>query len=608
MGVSLFFRKNATAVNKAPPGCTPPAAPDPRRAASEQSVVEAIEIGGGNSPAARPRWPPRWRAGVADLKTAAATAGLWLLLCLASLSARALWPQEETRLVTVAWEMWIRDGFVLPTINGEPYTRQAPLMAWLIAAGWGLFGVNDWWPRLLPALCSLASLAVVLRLARLLWREDREAAQLAPRVLLGMPLWALYTTLALPDMLAAFFTLLGWWAVLIQWRHRDMRAFLLLGAALGFGALALGTIIYVYVLPVAVLAPLWCRGAVRMIWKYWYGDIAKAVMLGVVVLGLWLLLAARAAGGTYVMEWLSGSLTGARLELFTTGQSWWWYLAWLPIVTLPWSIWPLLWRRLWHIRREPLNAGLAFCAIGSLSTLALLSLIDGKQPQFLLPLLPLVALPLSWLLAQESLAGAGDPHPLLGMTLPVVVLGAVLAVLPQLPRIEVLPELLWELSPGVGLGVMVVGIALAWLPLREVRRRALEMAAAGVLLVVFLILGAGSLVGTFYPTDEVGRFLAAAQARHRPIAWVGEYQGTFQFAGRLREPLAVIEPAQAQQWISQHPDGLLIAEISVWQPPPADRRQPLLELPYGNSRLRAWDATLAPLLRQPSGQRRATPS
>ena len=132
--------------------------------------------------------------------------------------------------------------------HAELFTRQPPLMPWLIHAGWGLLGVNDGWPRLLPALFALASLFVTGRVARLLWRDNLEISRFAPLVLVGTPLWAVYTSLALPDMLLAFFTLLGWWAVLIMWRHRDMRAFLLLAVALGLGTLALGLVIYLYVL------------------------------------------------------------------------------------------------------------------------------------------------------------------------------------------------------------------------------------------------------------------------------------------------------------------------------------------------------------------------
>lgn len=561
-------------------------------AALEKFVVEEIEIGDVRSPAAaiplrRKKISPAW---IISLKAMAVYSGLWLLLVLASLFARSAWPVDETRILAVAWEMWTRNELVLPYLNGDLYARQAPLLPWLIHAGWSLFGVNDWWPRLLPSLFALASLLVTGRLARLLWRENSEIARYAPLVLVGTPLWAVYTTLALPDMLLVFFTLLAWWGVLMMWRQRDMRAFLLLGAALGLGALALGLAIFLYVMPVALLAPLWIKETPRMAWKHWYVDLAKAVALGAAVMCVWLVPASIKAGLPYILDWFSGSLTAARLDLLPATQPWWGYLPWLPIVCLPWSIWPLLWMRLWHIRREPLNVGLLFCLIGSLSTLVVLSLIEVKQPQFLLPLLPLAALAVTYLLMDDSLADIGQEKLLSGMTLPIVVLGGVLAVLPRLPRLEFLPAMLWDLSPFVGVGLVLVGIALAWLPVSDIRRRMLDTAVTGALLVVFVILGAASQFDGFYRLDTVNRLLADAQMQHRPIAWLGDYQGDFGFSGRLLKPLYVIDPSQATSWSLNHPDGLLIAYDQSWQPPGSTAGRPVLEAPYRGGTLRIWRA------------------
>ena len=586
----MFFRKSGN-TRKKPPEKTLQTELSQQAAALEKFIVEEIEIGDVRSPAAaiplrRKKISPLW----ISLKAMSVYSGLWLLLVLASLFARSAWPVDETRVLAVAWEMWTRNELVLPYLNGELYAHQAPLLPWLIHAGWSLFGVNDWWPRLLPSLFALASLIVTGRLARLMWRGNAEIARYAPLVLVGMPLWAIYTTLALPDMLLVFFTLLGWWGVLIMWCHRDMRAFLLLGAALGLGTLALGLAIFLYVLPVALLAPLWIRETPRMAWKHWYVDLAKAVALGTAVMSVWLVPASIKAGLPYFLGWLSGSLTAARLDALPATQPWWGYLPWLPIICLPWSIWPLLWIRLWHIRREPLNAGLLFCLIATLSTLVVLSLIDVKQPQFLLPLLPLGALAVAYLLMDESLADIGQEKLLSGMTLPIVVLGGALAVLPRLPRLDFLPAMLWDLSPFVGIGLVLVGIALAWLPASDIRRRVLDTAVTGALLIVFAILGAASQFDSFYRLDAVNRLLADAQMQHRPIAWLGEYQGEFGFSGRLVKPLQVIDPSQATSWSLNHPDGLMIAYDQSWQPPGSSAARPLLEAPYRGGTLRIWHA------------------
>ena len=592
----MFFKRLGAAGNKTPTKRFPKT-PLRRDATSlEQFIVEEIEIGDVRSPvAAIPLSRAKSSAGWSSIKSALAYTGLWLLLIMATLFARTIWPVDETRLLAVAWEMWTRNEFVLPYLNGELFTRQPPLMPWLIHAGWGLLGVNDWWPRLLPALFALASLFVTGRLARLLWRDNLEISRFVPLVLVGTPLWAVYTSLALPDMLLAFFTLLGWWAVLIMWRHRDMRAFLLLGAALGLGALALGLVIYVYVLPVALLAPLWGRGLYPIVWKYWYADVTKAILLGLAILLLWLAPAALHAGLPYALRWLYGSLIAARLDLLPAAQPWWWYLPWWPIVCLPWTIWPLLWLRLWHIRREPLSAGMNFCLIGTVATLVALSFIDVKQPQFLLPLLPLAALFVSHLLLDESLGKLGQDTMLGGMTIPIVVLGGVLAILPKLPRVEFLPGPLWELSPFVGIGIMIAGIALAWIPGREIRRRAVDIIIAGTLLVVFATLGVGWQFDSRHQLDAVGRFLATAQAQHRPIAHVGDYQGEFQFSGRLLEPLQTITPDQAESWSATRPHGMLVSFTHIWQPRGADTMRPALETAHRGLTLRIWYAGVDPV-------------
>ncbi|MBI3545728.1 MAG: glycosyltransferase family 39 protein [Gammaproteobacteria bacterium] len=530
-----------------------------------------------------------WWLGV---KPFAACVGLWLLVVAASLLARSAWPLDETRVLAVAWEMWLRQEWVLPRLNGQPYAQQAPLLPWLIQAGWFFLGVNDWWPRLLPGIFALTSLFVTNRLARLLWRENPNVARYAPLVLMGMFCWAFYETLALADMLAVFFTLLAWWALLIMWRGRDMRAFLLLGVALGLGTLALGTAIFLNVLPVALLAPMWVRAKPPIVWKYWYADIGKATVLAGVIVFAWLIPASMQVGPAFALQWFTESLTAAQLNLFSTSQAWWWYLAWLPVALLPWSLWPLLWMRLWHIRREAFSVGMTFCLVVTFSTLGLFSLLDIKQPQFILPLLPLAAMFITHLLMEPSLAQRDQEKFLSGMTMPLVLLGALLTVLPKLPRIEFLPEMLWELSPFVGLGVMLLGGALAWLPMREIQRRFLDIVAVSAMLVAFVILGVGSQFDEFYRTDALGRFLAEAQAQQRPIAHLGAYHGEFQFSGRLRQPLDVIEVAQAENWLITHADGLLISHSHIWQP--RSYSAPAFETNYRGTLLRVWNASAPP--------------
>jgi len=134
---------------------------------------------------------------------------LWLLLVLIPLFNRSVLPVDETRYLAVAWEMWNRGDWLVPYLNGEAYHHKPPLLFWLIHVGWKLFGVNEWWPRLVPGFFSLGSLFLTAHLARQLWPQHPQIALWVPLILLSCLWWSLFTSVVMFDLILAFFTLLG---------------------------------------------------------------------------------------------------------------------------------------------------------------------------------------------------------------------------------------------------------------------------------------------------------------------------------------------------------------------------------------------------------------
>ena len=80
--------------------------------------------------------------------------------------------------------MWNSGNLLVPHLNGDPYSHKPPLLFWLINLGWAVFGVNEWWPRLVAPLFGLASLFLTAGLARRLWPGEAECAA-APLILVG---------------------------------------------------------------------------------------------------------------------------------------------------------------------------------------------------------------------------------------------------------------------------------------------------------------------------------------------------------------------------------------------------------------------------------------
>jgi 4-amino-4-deoxy-L-arabinose transferase-like glycosyltransferase len=558
----------------------------------EKMVVEEIEIGDVAAPRLATRAPTKKRKSSYSpaLRAAFTWTTLWLLPVLAALFARSPWPTDETRTLAVAWEMWTHGGGFVPSLNGALYTQQPPLLFWLIDLGWRVLGVNDWWPRIVPALFGLASVYLTGRLAKLLWPEEDNVGRYAPVLLMGMVFWAFYLTLSVGDMLLVFFTVLGVFAIVAMWRDQRRYAWLLLGASLGLGILSSGFGALIYLGPVALLLPFWASGDDRPRAGRWYGATLKAALLGLLIAGAGLFVVASKAGTAYIDRLFSNPLPAVPVDLFAATRPWWWYLAALVVVTLPWSIFPLVWIRLGRISREKTNAGIAFCLFWAWPTILVLSLFGLKQPQFLLPLLPAFALGMSYLLLAEDLKYVGGDSVFASMGFPIVALGGILAAVPGLPRVEALPGILWEpRSVFIGIAIAGVGMLLAWLPVPAMRQRIMNIAGGGVAILVIAQLAIGSQFDQLYGTNEVAQYLATAQREQRAIAHVGRYDGQFQFAGRLMTPLEVIDAADAPGWCADHPDGLIVTYTEGWQPPAA-RATPVLEADFRDQRVRIWDA------------------
>lgn len=552
--------------------------------ALESFVVEEIELSGGPDITAAPKkkWPPRWWP---QARLAAGWVGLWAVLSAATLAGRSAWPVDETRVLAIAWEMW-SGSLLVPSVNGEPLAH-APLLFWLIHFFWLALGVEAIAARAVAPLFALGGLVLLAAIARRLWPENPLLARHAPYLLLGAFGFALAAPLALPAMPLVFFTLLALYALTLMWRARDARAWLLLAAALALGLLANGPLALIYVVPFALLAPLWARGPVRPKWRHWYADAGKALLVAILVFALWLVPAALRAGPLYALEVATGTLRVATLEPFALEQPFWWYLFAGALVFVPWSVSPLLWMRFWHMRREPISAPLAFCMLWIVLPLAALSAFATKQPQFLLPLLPAGALIVGWLLYDPKLAEREESPVFSGLAIPLILLGAGLAVIPKLPRIEALPQMLWELSPFVGVSVVLLGIVTALLPSgKRATRRALDTAIGSAMFAVLITLALGWQFDEHQRVAPLAGAIAKVQAEGRTVAHVGDYHGEFHFAGHLTRPLQVLDTVQARQWPSWHPEGAIITYGGQGQP--ARGAAPLFQGSYRGQAVALW--------------------
>lgn len=80
-------------------------------------------------------------------------------------------PIDETRYLAVAWEMWTRGDWLVPTKNFALYAHKPPLLFWTMNLVWSLTGLSEIAARLVGPGFALLCLLLTGRLASRLWPE-----------------------------------------------------------------------------------------------------------------------------------------------------------------------------------------------------------------------------------------------------------------------------------------------------------------------------------------------------------------------------------------------------------------------------------------------------
>lgn len=488
--------------------------------------------------------------------------GLWLFLVVVSLFSRSYIPIDETRYVTVAWNMWLRGDFLVPFINGEPYSHKPPLLFWMMNLGWAVFGVNDWWPRLVPSFFALGATWLTVLVARRLWPELPKVAQIAPMILLGSILWTVFTTATMFDMLVAFFTLLGMFGILVVWQDKSFKGWLILGLAIGGGLLAKGPTILLQLLPLAVLAPWWGKGQARA-WGRWYLGILGAILMGTAIALAWAIPAGIRGGETYQHAIFWGQTADRMVNSFAHRRSLWWYVPLLPVMLFPWLLWLPVWRGFAKLHTVTGDFGVRFSLAWLVPVFLAFSFISGKQMHYLLPIFPAFALLVAYLVVRFGGFSRIDALP---AAIASMAVGAGLIYLPVYAQHHALAPWINDIPPLSGL-VLIGGGVLAILMrqddlLRQVWKMTLLSALAATLLYVEVI----RVAGTAYDVRPISHQLKQLQDAGVPLAHAGRYHGMFNFIGRLTDSPDVSSRDQLSSWFDAHPNGRAIVYFNHGHP------------------------------------------
>lgn len=466
------------------------------------------------------------------------------LVLAAMVALRPLLPIDETRYLSVAYEMWLSGDPVHLTKNGEMYTHKTPLLFVMINLVWLATGVSELAARMVGPACAVAMVAGTGLLARRLW-PDLDLGAKAAAILAGFTVFLIYGSATMFDALLGLGVLGG---VAALWRIGQgdgARAWVGFGLALAFGVYAKGPVIFVHLMPMVLTLPFWAPVKPRL--SSVLKGFGLALLVATALVALWLVPTLITATPEFRTELLWTQSAARVAGGMAHDRPFWFLLALLPLILFPWG-WNLgLWRGAYSLRADP---AMRLCAVWATSALLLFSLISGKQAHYLLPAFPAMAL----LFAR---AGQGGRSLAALPVLAVAGLSAAvgLGLFPMNKDLELLMPF-WPVLAFSGL-CAVLALQLWRLPTLPGHM----LAGVGVALGLH---GVIATTGLYAAYD--GRPLAAILASHAGAGLAvtnAEYHAEINFLAGLTAPVAHLTDAAALvTWAKAHPEGMVFGRVN----------------------------------------------
>jgi 4-amino-4-deoxy-L-arabinose transferase-like glycosyltransferase len=390
----------------------------------------------------------------------------------------AITDADEAFYAESAREMVESGNWLTPHYNYEPRLQKPVLYYWLTAITYVVAGTSEAAARFWAALAGLGLALVTAACARR-WYDEVTGLLAGAIAATSFGYFAL-ARMALPDLPLAFFVTIATWAAFVATLERERhpaRWVALSAAAAGLGFLMKG--------PLGLLLPALVVVPVLLVERRSLNLRLRNAVVGAAIF------AAVALPWYVAMWWVHGTpylesfFVGDNFERFATDRfndprPWWFYLPVAAGGLLPWSPLLLLWVAPMVgvlTRRRDAGAIETRLILWALIPLAFFTASVGKQPRYILPILPPLAILLAATITERtsawrSLDGrTSRPPKSTGLAVTCAMAGVLLVAIAVLllraqPLFVNLPSTFTWIASGIiaAAGILVVAVALspAW--------------------------------------------------------------------------------------------------------------------------------------------------
>ena len=493
-------------------------------------------------------------------------AGLFCLILYAvGIYCRPVFPVDETRYLTVAWEMHQSGDWILPRLNTEAYDHKPPLLFWTINLLWAIFGVSQAAAMAVPFLFAFAFVFVTNRFARKLRPDDKAFPALVTYLLIGSLPFMVYSNIIMFDLALGIFAVLGLTAIWDYHRSGQRKHLCLFALSVGLGAITKGPVILLHTIFPILFYKFWRDGTASVSYKKWAVGFGLAILSGAALGLCWAIPAAIKGGPDFAHKIFLGQTAGRITDSFAHKAPIWWYLEFLPLILAPWVFSPVFWRGLKTLKSADQTI-LKFLGIWLLPVFAAFSLISGKQVHYLLPLIPGFAIFTALIFRPEE-SGLRTKD----AVIPFVFTGTLILlpfflklIAPEFARVlesPLLMGILDKVSLTIPLSLFILSALLVITQARKsIIHYSLILSLTSLMtLVCFQLEARDGLFKNFNltPLAEVIRKNPDA-----PLAFARNYNGEWGFLARLDRKVEPLDPIYLPDFFKKHPDGMAFMRTS----------------------------------------------
>jgi 4-amino-4-deoxy-L-arabinose transferase-like glycosyltransferase len=311
----------------------------------------------------------------------------------AGLGRGAITDSDEAFYAEASREMVASGDWITPHYNYERRFQKPVAYYWLTSATYLVTGASEFGARLWAALAGVG-LVLITAAAGRRWYDESTGLLAGAMVATNFGYFAI-GRMALPDLPLTFCITLTIWAAFVSTleQERSPRKFVILAAVgLGLGFLMKG--------PVGVIIPALVILPVVLIERRSMGlnpaDIVLGVIVVIAIAAPWYLLMWLRHGNEYLQSFFVGdNFERFATDRFNDPRPWWFYLPVIAGGLLPWTPLALVWlgptTQFLRGKRSVGTVDLRLL-LWALLPLAFYSLSIGKQPRYVLPVLPPLAL------------------------------------------------------------------------------------------------------------------------------------------------------------------------------------------------------------------------